>query len=99
VIHWETLDSSTVAIHEQYCEHGPFEDRIVEGEALRQALTTLSAEDIACVLLSVVQVMSSTEIAHVLGITSEAAKKRVTRAKQRLRAAYIAQETRTEEYP
>jgi RNA polymerase sigma factor (sigma-70 family) len=99
VIRWETLDSSTAAVYERYYEQSPFEDRVVEGEALRQALTALSAEDSACVLLSVVQAMSSTEIAHVLGITPEAAKKRVTRAKQRLRAAYFAQETRAEEYP
>jgi RNA polymerase sigma-70 factor (ECF subfamily) len=99
VIRWETLDSSTAAAHGQSYEQSPFEDRIVEGEVLRQALTALAAEDAACVLLSVVQAMSSTEIAHVLGITPEVAKKRVTRAKQRLRAAYAAQESGTEAYP
>lgn len=99
VIRWETLDSPTAAVHEHCDEQSPFEDRIAEGEALRDALTALSAEDAACVLLSVVQAMSSSEIAHVLGITAEAAKKRVSRAKQRLRAAYFAHETRTGEYP
>lgn len=100
VIRWEPLETSAVSVHEPYVEQHPFEDRVVEGEALRQALAALSAEDAACILLSVVQVMHSSEIAQVLGISAEAAKKRVTRAKQRLRAAYFALEARTtEEHP
>ncbi len=97
VIRWEPLDTSEASVHEPYVEQHPFEDRVIEGVALRQALATLSAEDAACILLSVVQVMHSSEIAQVLGISAEAAKKRVTRAKQRLRAAYLAQEARTME--
>jgi len=100
VIRWEPLDMSTESVHERYVEQRPFEDRVVEGEALRQALAALAAEDAACILLSVVQVMSSSEIAQVLGISPDAAKKRVSRAKQRLRAAYFALEARTtEEHP
>ncbi len=97
VIRWEPLDTSEASVHEPYVEQHPFEDRVIEGVALRQALATLSAEYAACILLSVVQVMHSSEIAQVLGISAEAAKKRVTRAKQRLRAAYLAQEARTME--
>jgi DNA-directed RNA polymerase specialized sigma24 family protein len=37
------------------------------------------------------------EIAQIVGIAPEAAKKRLARAKQRLRAAYFAQAAKTEE--
>lgn len=91
---------STGADYEPHAEQHPFEDRVVEREVLRQALAMLSAEDAACILLSVVQAMHSSEIAQVLGISAEAVRKRVSRAKQRLRAAYFAQEkTSMEERP
>lgn len=98
VIRWEPLDMSAQSPPEPYFDQHPFEDRVVEGEVLRQALLALSAEDAACVLLSVVQAMPSSEIAQILDISIEAAKKRVTRAKQRLRAAYFAQENPNEEH-
>ncbi|MGE5333270.1 MAG: RNA polymerase sigma factor, partial [Nitrososphaerota archaeon] len=50
-----------------------------------------SIEDAACVLLHAVQGLTSTEIADVLDISLAAAKKRLTRALQRLRLSYFEQ--------
>src|SRR5262249_7080957 len=65
-----------VAAAEVYYEALPFEDRIAEGEALRAALERLGPQDAACLLLNVVQGYTSAEIARILEITPEAAKKR-----------------------
>jgi RNA polymerase sigma-70 factor (ECF subfamily) len=90
-VSWEPLvaeESSDVAYADDVT---PFEDRIVEAEVLRAALATLAPQDAACVLLSVVEGLRAAEVAEVLGIATEAAKKRISRAKQRLRAAYFQQ--------
>jgi DNA-directed RNA polymerase specialized sigma24 family protein len=56
-------------------------------------LDALDPHDVACLLLSVVQGFTAAEVAAILQITPAAAKKRLTRAKQRLRAAYFARQT------
>ncbi len=66
---------------------------MVEGEALRAALSTLSLEDAACVRFGVLEDWTSIEIAQVLEITPDAARKRLSRAMRRLRIAYSAQQT------
>lgn len=70
-----------------------FEQRIVESEVLRVAMMSLEAEEAACLLLHVVQGYTSVEIGHTLQIAPDAARKRLSRAMQRLRAAYFAQES------
>ncbi len=101
IIAWESLD---VAVDEsmssaQWHDPVPFEDRVAEAEVLREALLSLGPHDAACFLLSAVQGFTSAEIAQIIEIAPEAARKRLTRAKQRLRAAYIAaaQDTRQQE--
>jgi len=69
----------------------PFEERVVEEQALAAALAALAPADVACLLLSVVQGFTTAEIAQVIEATPDAAKKRLSRAKQRLRAVYLAQ--------
>jgi RNA polymerase sigma factor (sigma-70 family) len=64
----------------------------VEEDSLRTALQTLDPPDIACLLLRVVEGCSSVEIAQILDIAPDAARKRLSRAMRRLRAAYFAQE-------
>ncbi len=59
----------------------------------------MAPQDAACLLLSVVQGFTAAEIAQIIDIAPEAAKKRITRAKQRLRAAYFAQEAEKERTP
>jgi RNA polymerase sigma-70 factor (ECF subfamily) len=70
----------------------PFEDQVAESAVVRAALARLTPEDAACLLLHVIEGFSSAEIAPIVGIKAEAAKKRLTRAKERLRAAYFAED-------
>lgn len=93
---WESLDTADEATALQAVGHSrttePFEDQIVEGEALRAALARLTPDDAACLLLDIVQGFSTAEIAQILGIAPAAARKRLSRAMERLRAAYFAPE-------
>lgn len=92
VIAWESLELFSAA--DAVEQHAPraFEDRIVEGAALRAVLATLEPADVACLRLGVVEDFTSVEIAQILGIAPDAARKRLSRAMQRLRTAYFAQE-------
>lgn len=69
----------------------PFEDQLVEGEVLRAALARLSPDDVACLLLNTLEGYTAAQIAEIVGIAPEAAKKRLARAKERLRVAYARQ--------
>ena len=68
---------------------------MIEGQALGAALVTLAPEDVATLLLSVVHGFTTAEIAQVIDATPSAAKKRLSRAKQRLRERYLAQNADT----
>jgi RNA polymerase sigma-70 factor (ECF subfamily) len=92
------LSLQTLLEIEHPCAPDAFADQIAEGEVLRAALGDLSAADAACVLLNMVQGFSSAEIAQIVGISAEAAKKRLARAKQRLRAAYFAHDSDVQEH-
>lgn len=69
----------------------PFEQRVVEAEALRAALARLRPDDVACLLLRVAQGFSAAEVAEILATTPEAVAQRLSRARRRLRAIYLAQ--------
>lgn len=97
IIRWESLDANPLDEASHPREARALEDQVIEAEVLREALGSLEPEDAACVLLNVVQGFTAQEIARVVGITPEAAKKRVTRAKQRLRAVYFSKNPRAEE--
>ena len=102
VIEWRSLDASDISAvpaPAHLYAPPPFEDRIAEAEALRAALGTLSTEDAACILLNVIQGFTSAEIAQIIGSTPDAAKRRLSRAKQRLRDAYFAQNAGFKEEP
>jgi len=95
ILRWQsletTLESSADALTDQLFDPIQFDDLVAEAEALRAALATLVAEDVACILLNVVQGFTSSEIAQIVRATPDATKRRLSRAKQRLRAAYFAQ--------
>jgi RNA polymerase sigma-70 factor (ECF subfamily) len=95
VIAWETLDGvlSIELLDPQ--QAAPFEERLAEGEALRAALGSLDPKDVVCLRLSILEEFTSVEIAHILDITPEAARQRLSRATYRLRAAYFAQADRS----
>ncbi|MGZ3680255.1 MAG: RNA polymerase sigma factor, partial [Ktedonobacterales bacterium] len=67
-----------------------FEDAIAEHDALRRALAGLAPEDIACLVLIVVQGFTAAEAGRIMGATPAATAKRLSRAKRRLLSAYIA---------
>ena len=90
LIRWESLDT----LAEPEMDGGlppPFEERVIEGEALRAALKQLAPQDAACLLLRAVHGLSATEVGAIVRATPEVVTKRLSRAKQRLRAAYLAQ--------
>jgi RNA polymerase sigma factor (sigma-70 family) len=88
----ESLDRDRTPHRERLAAPGAFDERIAERDALTAALADLETADAACLLLNVVQDFTAREIATLLEISPDAAKKRLTRAKQRLRDAYFARE-------
>jgi putative glutamine amidotransferase len=95
VIAWETLDATLTVEPLDTQDPTPFEERVVEGEAVRAALDSLDPNDVACLRLSILEEFTSIEIAHILDITPEAARQRLSRATYRLRVAYFGQSDRS----
>ena len=87
VLSIESLDGERAPHRERLAAPGAFDERIVEREALTSALADLETADAACLLLNVVQGFTAREIGGMLEISHDAAKKRLTRAKQRLLCA------------
>jgi len=103
VIRWDSLDWAGIATHDAATngvaaalamradDADSFEQRVAEADALRAALARLNPDDVACLLLRVVQGFSAAEVAAMLGTTTEAVAQRLSRARRRLRAVYLAQ--------
>ncbi len=95
-IPWEALDTIDEARVLELVGHArpavPFDDQVVEGEVLRAALAQLKPDDAACLLLDIIQGFKTAEIAQILGIAPDAARKRLSRAMERLRVAYFEHE-------
>lgn len=68
-----------------------FEQRVVEEDALRAALARLAPEDAAALLLRAVEGFSAAEAAAVMRVSPDAMAQRISRARRRLRAIYLAQ--------
>jgi DNA-directed RNA polymerase specialized sigma24 family protein len=64
---------------------------------MRNALEQLSAEDAACLLLIVVHGFTAAETGVILGASTSAVAKRLSRAKRRLLAIYLAKEAISQE--
>ncbi|GCE06703.1 RNA polymerase sigma factor [Dictyobacter aurantiacus] len=73
---------------EQGARQSSFEDSSIARELLRAALSTLDEDDAACLVLHYVSGERYGEIAARLGMSSEAVRKRVSRALIALRKAY-----------
>lgn len=101
VIRWASLDwadphgrdaDDTPAALATLADRGaPFEQRVVEADALRAALARMQPDDAACLLLRVAQGFSAAEAAEILGISANAVAQRLGRARRRLRAIYLQQ--------
>ena len=70
-----------------------FEESYIARELLRQALSSLSEDDAACLVLHYVSGERYGEIAERLGLSSEAVRKRIARALAVLRKTYLALDT------
>ena len=92
IVTWEPLDEQA-AWSAALPTLPRFEDALAEAEALRIALRSIEPEDAACFLLQAVHGFSTAEIATIVDIRPDAARKRLSRARQRLRDAYCAQST------
>lgn len=93
VLAWESLDvPSPPEPPAQQHAALPFEDLLAERDALQRALSGLEPEEAACLMLHVVAGFTSVEIARIAEVTPDATRKRLSRAMQRLRAAYFAQQ-------
>jgi RNA polymerase sigma-70 factor (ECF subfamily) len=97
LIRWDSLDADDIPDMTRLTSVASFEDAMAAGDAMRQALERLSREDAACLLLMVVHGFTAAETARILGATTQAVAKRLSRAKRRLLAAYLAAEARTQE--
>jgi RNA polymerase sigma factor (sigma-70 family) len=97
IIAWEPLSDEDSFEPDLSQDPATMEDRIAEAEVLREALLSLGPSDAACLLLSAVHGYTSVEIAAIVDISPDAAKKRLSRAKRRLRDAYLAQNAQPQE--
>jgi RNA polymerase sigma-70 factor (ECF subfamily) len=93
LIRWESLEAQAEQGPETFSAAATFEDDLAEREAVRAALACLAPQDVACLLLRVVQGFGIAEIGEIVGASKETIHKRLVRAKQRLRHSYLAQET------
>ena len=92
IISWVPLDGSS----RDACEDGSFESQIAESQAVRAALASLSPADASCLLLIAVHDFTAAEVSQIVGASPEAVAKRFSRAKKRLRDAYLAQNVQPE---
>ena len=99
LIRWESLDRADAPALDGIEALVSFEDQIAESEALGRALAGLAPEDVACLLLIVVQGFTAAEAGQVIGASPQAVAKRIARAKRRLLNAYLAEDARREEGP
>lgn len=68
------------------------EEELPEREAVKAALSRMKAEYAICLVLRLSEGFSSEETANILGITPEAVRMRLSRARQMFREAYAAGE-------
>jgi RNA polymerase sigma factor (sigma-70 family) len=97
LITWESLNARRLPESLAAERQGQFEDAIAERQAIEAALAMLPPEDAVCLLLNALQGFTALEIGEIIGVSTEASKKRLTRAKRRLREAYTALNARDEE--
>jgi RNA polymerase sigma-70 factor (ECF subfamily) len=92
ILAWESLDFADPPEPSQSVPSLPFDQRLVEGDALREALARLNVDEVACIVLKVLQGFTLAEIARILDLSPAAARQRFSRAMRRLRTIYLARE-------
>lgn len=97
IVRWHSLDAAESDEGADMPVAAPFEERLVEDDAVRVALAALAPADAACLTLIVVHGFTAIEAGQVVGASAQAVAKRFARAKQRLRGVYLAQNRQAEE--
>ena len=92
-IRWESLEEQNEREPELFSVAVTFEDDIAEREAMRAALARLAPQDVACLLLRIVQGFSAAETAAIVGASPQSIDQRLARAKKRLRSVYLSKAT------
>jgi RNA polymerase sigma-70 factor, ECF subfamily len=91
LITWRSLDIDANWAGEELVAPGGFEEQVVQTQAVRAALASLTPQEVACLLLLAVHRFTAAEAGQIVGASPAAIAKRYARAKQRLRAIYLAQ--------
>jgi RNA polymerase sigma factor (sigma-70 family) len=91
LIAWRSLDIDPEWVGDELLTPVGFEEQVVQAQAVRGALAALAPQDVACLLLLAVHRFTAAEAAQIIGASPAAIAKRYARAKQRLRAIYLAQ--------
>lgn len=99
LIQWHSLDRPRPITTGWQAAPSSMEDQVIEAHALHQALATLSPADAACLTLIAVYDFTAAETGAIVGASAAAITKRYARARQRLRAAYLAQNPPPTERP
>ncbi len=92
LIFFESFEARSTHHPDDADRSGSFEVDIAEREMLQAALARLTPFDAACLLLRVVQGFSAAETGAILGASPTIIHKKLFRAKERLRKAYLALE-------
>jgi RNA polymerase sigma-70 factor (ECF subfamily) len=91
LITWRSLDIDADWTGEELTAPGGFEEQVVQTQAVRAALASLTPQEVACLLLLAVHRFTAAEVGQIVGASPAAVAKRYARPKQRLRAIYLAQ--------
>jgi RNA polymerase sigma-70 factor (ECF subfamily) len=91
LIAWRSLDVDADWDREELVAPGSFEEQVVQTQAVRAALASLTPQEVACLLLLAVHRFTAAEASQIVGASPAAVAKRYARAKQRLRAVYLSQ--------
>jgi RNA polymerase sigma-70 factor (ECF subfamily) len=92
LIRWQRLDAFAAVFHPRQVARDNPEHDVIRGEQralLRAALDQLSPRHRAALLMRECQGLSCGEVGEALGISKEAAKQLLFRARQQLRASYV----------
>lgn len=91
IVRWHSLEVAQEVERMDMPVVEPFEERLAEDDVVRVALAALAPADVACLTLIVVHGFTAAEVGQIVGASAQAVAKRFARAKQRMRAAYLAQ--------
>jgi RNA polymerase sigma-70 factor (ECF subfamily) len=67
LVRWESLDPF---VETEIGNLPLFEDRVIEGEMLRTALSELSSSDVACLLLRIVHGFTAPQVGEIMGVSA-----------------------------